>query len=190
MSEINRLMPIFQKTVENLAKRHPGLHISMPTVSNVESAVRKAVHAWPAPVTVTLGDEDKYDAFAASTAALACSGTISVELAMARLPTVIAYKVNALTASIVRHLIKAKYATLINIMQDRMVMPEYLQEYCTPENLTDAVKALLIDPAARQRQESELASIAGWLGHGTFVPSERAAQVVLDVARKAQGPKP
>ncbi len=190
MSEIRRLMPVFHKTVQRLKKLHPELHVVIPTVSNVAHAVRSFVHDWPVPVTVTQGDDDKYDAFAAATAALACSGTISVELAMARLPTIIAYRVNPLTAAVVRHMLKGKYVTLINIMQDRMIMPEYLQEYCTPENLAVAVTELLIDPVVRQRQENELAAISQWLGRGQFVPSERAAQVVLNVVRKAQEPKP
>jgi glycosyltransferase involved in cell wall biosynthesis len=136
------------------------------------------------PIIVTQGDEDKYGAFAASTAALACSGTVSVELAMARLPSVIAYKVHPFTAFLMRRLIKTKYATLVNIMRNSMIVPEYLQENCTADKLAVAVHELLIDASARQRQIDELGKIAGWLGQGEFVPSERAAQAALDAVRQ------
>jgi lipid-A-disaccharide synthase len=186
MSEVTRLLPVFRATAALLKAKHPDLQVVVPTGVGVADVVKAMVAGWPVPVTVTLGDADKYDAFAASTAALACSGTISVELAMARLPTVIAYRINVLTAALYRHFIRVKYATLINIMRDRAVMPEFLQENCTPETLAAAVGTLLDDPAARQRQADELASIAGWLGQGAVAPSERAADVVLGVIKDAQ----
>ncbi len=184
MSEINRLLPVFFATVQKLKERHSSLFVVIPTVSQVEAAVRQAIANWSVPVRVTLGDEDKYDAFAAATAALACSGTVSVELAMAKLPSVIAYKANALTAAIFRRVAKIKYATLVNLMHDSMIMPEYLQENCTPEKLSSAVHELLSNPSSRQDQIDALESIAEWLGRGQFVPSERSAEVVLDVCRK------
>ena len=106
------------------------MHIVIPVVRHVAETVRRAVKDWKIPVTLTDSDADKYDAFAAATAALACSGTVSVELAMARLPTVIAYKVSPLTALLSRHFIKVKFVTLINIMRERMIMPEFLQQHC------------------------------------------------------------
>ena len=128
------------------------------------------------PVTIVEGDEDKYDAFAAARAALACSGTIAIELAMAGLPAVIAYKVSPLTAFLYRRLIKVKYANLVNIMHDRMVVPELLQDKCKPEKIAAALHVLFTDEAARQRQIVGLANVAGWLGAGQFVPGERAAK--------------
>jgi lipid-A-disaccharide synthase len=184
MSEINRLMPVFRETVEKLKAKHSALRVVIPTVSHVAVAVKKAAEDWPVPVIVTSGDGDKYGAFAASTAALACSGTVSVELAMAHLPGVIAYKVHPFTAALMRRLIKTKYATLTNIMRHSMIVPEYLQENCAADKVAVAVHELLVDPSARQRQIDELGKIAGWLGQGQFVPSERAAQAVLDAVRQ------
>ena len=182
-SEISRLLPIFGETLSQLRDKHPYLRVVVPTLAPVADQVRQAAQNWALPTLVVEGDREKYDAFAASTAALACSGTVSVELAMARLPTIIAYRVSTLTAALYRHFIKAKYATLINIMQDRIIMPEYLQDECTPEKLAAAVDEMLTRPGARQRQVTELTTIASWLGRGQFVPSEKAAQVVLDVVR-------
>lgn len=182
-SEVKRLLPIFGATIALLKEKHPYLRIVVPSLNPVADEVRRMTADWALPVIVTDGDEEKYDAFAASTAALACSGTVSVELAMARLPTIIAYRVSPLTAALYRHFIKAKFATLINIMQNRMVMPEYLQENCTPENLAAAVDMLLVQPDMRDRQIADLTTIVGWLGRDQFVPSEKAAQVILDVVR-------
>lgn len=178
-SEVTRLLPIFAETARRLKVLHPDLHIVVPTVGGVADIVTEAVKSWPLPVTVTQGDADKYDSFAAASAALACSGTISVELAMARLPTVITYKINPLTAALYRRLIKTKYVTLVNIMHDREVMPELLQENCAPSILADSVHELLTDAAARQRQISALSELAGWLGRGQFAPSDRAAEAVM-----------
>lgn len=187
MGEINRLLPVFRATVQRLCKSNANLHVVIPTISGVANAVNRATQEWPVKVTITQSDADKYDAFAASTAALACSGTVSVELAMAQLPAVIAYKVNTLTASIARHFIKAKFATLINIMRNKMIMPEFLQQSCTPEKLASAISELLNDPAARNRQINELSAIANWLGKDQFVPSERAASTVLEIVKTYAG---
>jgi len=184
MSEVKRLLPVFRAALHRLKKLHPRLQVAVPTVAPIADYVRAKTCRWPVPAIVTLGDEDKYDAMAASTAALACSGTVSVELAMARLPGAIAYKANWLTAAIVRRVVKIKFATLINIMRERFVMPEFLQENCTGENLASAAHMLLTDEKARQEQIDEFASVSSWLGQGQFVPSEKAAQVVLAVVKQ------
>lgn len=182
VSEVKRLLPIFGETVGALRKIIPSLQIVIPTVPSVAAMVREAAQNWGVPVYFTENDADKYDSFAACRVALACSGTVSVELAMAGLPTVIAYKANPLTVALYRRLIRIKYATLLNIMQNRMVMPEYLQENCTAENLTRAVGQLFSDQVARASQETELRAIGGWLGRGQFIPSEKVAETVWEVA--------
>jgi lipid-A-disaccharide synthase len=151
----------------------------MPVVPHLRDIIRAQVADWPAPVLIVEGDNDKYDAMAASRAAMACSGTVSLELALARLPAVIAYKTNALTAALVRRLIRVKYANLVNLMHGTMAVPELLQENCTPEKLAAAVEILLADSPQRAAQISDLADVAAWLGQGQFIPSERAAEVIL-----------
>ncbi len=182
MSEVARLLPVFEETLGRLAPLYPRLHVVIPTVPSVVATIRQAVEKWPVPVCLVDNDADKYDAFAACRAALACSGTVSVELAMANLPTVIAYKASPLTVALYRRFIKTKYATLLNIMQGRMVMPEYLQENCLPEKLARAVDDLLSAESSRARQIHEFQAIGAWLGRGSFLPSEKAAQTVWNVA--------
>lgn len=182
-SEVKRLEPIFAATLARLKTRHPNLVCVVPTVPQVEARVRAAMANWPLPIIVTVTDAEKYDAFKASQAALACSGTVALELALAGLPAVIAYKMNALTVFLYRRLIRVRYANLVNIMHDHMVVPELLQENCVPEKLAAACEVLLTDPAARTAQQQQLVQTANWLGADTpEPPSERAADVVLRCA--------
>ena len=183
-SEISKLMPIFGATIARVKAQHPNLHIVIPAVSHLVETIRTATHAWDVPIIITESDTDKYDAFAAARAALACSGTIALELALAKLPAVIAYKVSDLTYRLYRRLIKVKYANLVNLMQDKMVVPECIQRDCTPEKLAASVHVLLTDESARRDQIQGLADVASWLGQGQFVPSERAAETVLNVIQK------
>lgn len=183
MSEITKLMPIFGETIKRLKAQHPDLYVVIPAVANLSVTIKQQSRDWPLPVTIVETDEDKYDAFAAAKAALACSGTIALELALARLPAVIAYKVSWVTYALYRRLMLVKYANLVNLMHDNMVVPELLQQNCTPEKLSATVHTLLTDEDVRQKQISGLGDVAGWLGQGQFVPSERAAATVLGIVK-------
>lgn len=180
-SEVKRLLPVFGDTVRRLAAARPGLRLVVPTVETVEAAVRRAVAGWPGGVVVTRGDRDKYDAFAASNAALAASGTVALELAMAGVPTAIGYRLNAVSAWLARMLLTVKYVNLVNIILDRPVVPELLQWNCTADRLEAAVHRLLDDPQAAEEQRAAGAEVAGRLGLGGPSPSRRAAEVVLQV---------
>ncbi|MCR4376838.1 MAG: lipid-A-disaccharide synthase [Rhodospirillales bacterium] len=176
--EVERLLAVFGETVAKLAPQFPGLKIVMPSVEHLEVRLRTACATWAAPVVV-VGGAQKADAFAASDAALAASGTVALELAMAGLPNVIAYKVHALTAVLARRLLKTRYANLINIILDREAVPELLQENCTPENLALEVARLLDDEGARTAQKAAAFEALKQLGFGGLPPGERAADVVL-----------
>lgn len=181
-SEVSRLLPIFGETVQRLALRLPKLRLVVPTVSHVAETVRAAVASWPLPTLVVTGNEDKFAAFKASKAALAASGTVVLELAVAGCPTVMAYQVSGLTAWIVRRMVKVQYASLPNLILNQGLIPEFLQERCNPAELADAVGRLLQDEAARQAQIDGGAEVARRLGRGGPSPSEIAASVVLDYA--------
>ena len=180
--EISRLMPVFARTIEKLKARTPNLYIVIPAAPGFAHLLQEQTAAWPVTVIITEGDQDKYDALAASRAALACSGTVALELAMARLPAVIAYKLNKLTYAMFRRFIKIDYVNLVNLMHNKLVVPELLQSECTPEKLANAVDELLNSDATRQKQIAGLTDVAHWLGQGQFVPSERAAETVVRIA--------
>ncbi|MFI4989064.1 MAG: lipid-A-disaccharide synthase, partial [Alphaproteobacteria bacterium] len=186
--EVRRLLPVFTATLARLKEQFPGLHAVVATVGSVDDAVAATAAKWPVPTVVVRGVADKYHAFAAATAALAASGTVSLELALARCPMVIAYKANPLTVWIVRHfMIKIRYVTVGNLLLDRALIPELLQENCRPDRLADAIAMLLRDPEARRVQiEGALAGLKQ-LGLEGPPPSARAARTILRVIAERGG---
>lgn len=185
--EVTRLLPVFRAALEQVAATRPGLVAVVPTVATVAGTVRATVADWPLRTLVVEGDAAKYDAFAAAEVAVAASGTVALELALSGLPAVIAYRVNPVTAALVRRLIRVKYVNLVNLMLDRMLVPELLQQDCRPGTLAAALARLLDDPAARQEQSDGVADVAAWLGRGGPPPSERAARVILDAVAAPRG---
>lgn len=181
-SETSRLLPVFAKTAERMAQRFPGLHIVVPTVETVSDSVCRAVANWRVPAVV-VGNDDKWAAFANSDAALAASGTVALELAVSSVPMVIAYRVAPLTAMLVRRLLTIKYVCLLNLLIDRPVVPELLQENCTPGGLTEALIPLMTDGPERRQQLAGCAEALAALGVQGEKPSWRAAREALSMIR-------
>jgi len=180
--EITRHLPIFRETLGRLIGTHPGLTCVIATVPHVADRVRTATQDWPTPVILIDGTGDgaseKYAAFAAANVALAASGTVSVELALAGCPTVVAYRVNAATAFIAKRLIRVKYASLVNLIADEEIIPEFIQDTCRPEVLANAVSDLLINTDAQTAQKVAFKKAVADLGQGGPPPSDRAADVI------------
>lgn len=181
-SETSRLLPVFAETAERMAERFPGLHLVIPTVETVSESVRRAVAGWRVPALV-VGNEEKWDAFASSDAALAASGTVALELAVSSVPMVIAYRVAPLTAMLARRLLTIKYVCLLNLLVDRPVVPELLQENCTPGGLTEALTPLMTDGPVRREQLEGCAEALKALGVEGERPSWRAAREALSMMR-------
>jgi lipid-A-disaccharide synthase len=179
--EVRRLLPIYHRTVIDLLRRFPDLKLVLPAAELVVQAVEAATHLWPVKVTVLRGMREKYDALAASDVALAASGTVALELAMARLPAVIAYKMNAITDWLARRIVRTRFVNLVNIILGRQVVPELLLEECTPDRLSSALAHLLTDAAAREAQIAGYRESLERLGQGGVAPSLQAADVVLAV---------
>lgn len=179
MGEVRRLMPHFADAVALLASRFPGLRVALPTVSTVAEAVRGQVAGWPVPVTVVMGDEEKYGAMAASTVALAASGTVALELALAGTPAVIAYRLSPLTWAVVNRMVRVKYANLVNLLLDRLAVPELLQDECRGDRLAEEVGRLMQGEALRRAQREAGREALAKLGAGGKAPSDNAAEAVL-----------
>lgn len=177
--EIKRMLPVFAETVAILRKKFLNLVIVMPTVAATKDAVQSAASAFGPQVLVIEGDAEKYDAMAASDAALAASGTVALELGLARVPMVIAYRVNALTAAVARRMIKVRFATITNLLLDREAVPELIQGACRPDRLAVEVSLMIEDRAVRAAQRDASAAALAMLGAGGIPPSEQAARVVL-----------
>lgn len=186
-SETGRLLPVFAETLARLARSHPDLVVVTPTVETVAEKVRAAAAHWPLRTIVVENRAEKYDAFAAGTAALAASGTVALELALAGLPTIITYRVAPLTAFVATRFmgLKIKWATLVNMVLDRAVMPEFLQDDCRAELIAPAVAQLLDDPGTRR---ADMAEGMRRLGYGGPSPSDRAAAAVLDFIAERRTP--
>ena len=180
-SEVSQLAPIFADTVRKLQRQFPKLHIVIPTVSNVSHMIGSLTKDITCPSVIITHETEKADAFAASDVALAASGSVALELACAQLPMVITYKASMLTFWIVQRMIKVPYACMINILLNRSVIPEYLQENCEPEKLSRAISTLLTDKALRQKQVQGLKKAKELLKSKEELPSVQAANVIGDI---------
>lgn len=187
--EVKALLPVFTEVLQRVQSASVQLHLVIPTVETVSEIVRAALPSLPFPATVLETAPERYAAMLAAEVALAASGTATLELGLASTPTVLAYKVNPITAAIMRRFIKIPYVGLVNILQQRVVMPEFLQQDCTADKIAPALLQLLTDPAARQRQIDGCAAVAAQLGaDDPVLPAHRAARAVLAVAAKRLSP--
>jgi lipid-A-disaccharide synthase len=179
-TEISRLLPVFGETLRLLAARRPGLRPVVPLAGPVEEAVRAAAANWhPKPILVR-DVAEKHDAYAAASAGLIKSGTSSLEVALAGVPMVVGYRVNPITAAIARRLIKVKYASIVNLLADAPVIPEYLQGDCRPDLLAAALEPLLAGgPETRAQREGFARVLSELAPPGGGSPSEAAARAVL-----------
>lgn len=178
-SETDRLLPVFRDALDALAARVPDVHPVVPVAATVAPAVRAATEHWPSRPTIVTELADKHDAYAASGAALTKSGTSTLELAMAGVPMIVAYRVNPVTASIVRRLVRVKYASILNLIPDHSIVPELIQENCTPTHIADALERLLTDADAAGAQRAAFGPVLDRLRPERGLPSEAAAGAVL-----------
>ena len=183
--EIERLGPVFGDVVRRLAA--PGLRLVVPTVAARAAQVRALVADWPgAPVVLDAGAVApgvKRAAFRAADAALAASGTVSLELAAAGTPMVIAYRMAALSQAIIGRLLKVDTVTLVNLVSETRAVPEFIGKACRPEAIAPVVESLLAGGAVRAAQEAAMALTMERLGRGGEAPGLRAARSVLGLVR-------
>jgi lipid-A-disaccharide synthase len=182
-NEIRFILPVFRAVVERLAREIPGLVCVVPTIPHVAPKVRVAVADWPTPLHVVETDAEKFAAFDAADAALAASGTVTSELALASTPMVVAYKVGWLTYALAKPFMHVPFMVLVNLVLGRKAVPEFAQYDATPDALADALKPLLADEKARASQVRDLEEGVRAFGMGQDAPSLRAARAVLELAR-------
>lgn len=180
-SEVTRLMPPFGETVRRLDASGPPFEIVLPAVTSLRREIEAALAAWPRPVHLVEGEEDKVGAFKLARAALAASGTVTLELALAGTPMVVAYRVDALAAQL-RFLLKVHSVVLANLVLAENAFPELLQEACEPQQLAAEVAAVMRDGPARDRQLAALARFPDLMRYKGASPSEAAAGIVARYA--------
>jgi lipid-A-disaccharide synthase len=186
-SEIKRLAPVFGEALELLQREFPELRAVVPTVPTVGQQVEAISKTWSVPSIVLHQAAEKYDAFSAADVAMAASGTVTVELAVAGLPAVIAYKVSPLSAVLARLLLKVRFAAMPNLVADRELMPELLQEDCRPDRLAQTLAGLLRDPTARAAQQAGFREVVAQLSGRDGTPSLTAARTVLSLVEARRG---
>lgn len=181
-NEVKGLIAIFLETARRLRRDVPGMVVVLPTVPNVSKLVREKLAGETLPLILVEDQAEKFAAFDAANAALAASGTVSLELGLARVPTVIGYRIERLAAFIIRRLAKVESIVLANLVLGRKIIPEYLQEECEPDTLARALKPLMTQTPEREDMVSALSEMRQRLGDEEGLkPAERAAEVVLSI---------
>jgi lipid-A-disaccharide synthase len=181
--EIERVMPAFEDAVRLLKDRRPDLQVVIPAAPTVAETVKARVAGWTHRAHVVEGEAGKRDAMKAATVALACSGTVTTELALAGAPMVVGYRLGALSHAILTRLLRTRYITLFNIAAQALVAPELVQSQCNGPNLAREVAMRLDDPQLRARQVAAQYVALDKMGRGGPDPDEAAADAVLKVLR-------
>ena len=185
-SEIRHHMAVFGKALGRLKDAGVAFDLVLPTMPHLQEAVAQALKAWPVQPRVVIGETEKRAAFRIAHAALTKSGTVTLELALAGVPMVTAYRTGSAEAWVLRRAIKVNSVILANLVLSENVIPEFLQQDCTPEKLAQALREVLGDSALRGKQLEAFAKIDQILSTGDLPPSARAADIVLATMRKAR----
>jgi lipid-A-disaccharide synthase len=188
-SEIRHHMAVFGQALGRLKAEGAAFELILPTMEHLQEAVADGVKDWPVQPRVVVGEQEKRAAFRIARAALAKSGTVTLELALSGVPMIAGYKAGAVEAWIVRPRITASSVILANLVVGENVVPELLQEDFTPEKLAPLLRDVLADAPLRQRQLDAFARIDAIMSTGNQPPSVRAADIVLATLRKPRAAK-
>ena len=187
--EVSRLGPRFDEALMRLRDRVPEIRVVIPTVRGVSGLVRDMAKRWPTAPVVVESPEERRAAFAAADLALAASGTVSLDLAANDVPMVIGYDVAPLSRLIIRLLLKTDTVTLVNLVSDTRVVPEFLGANCEPGPMSQALFCLIEHPEDRAGQIAAMNLTMERLGRGGEAPGLRAARSVLDALSSARRPR-
>ena len=177
----------FAEAVALVRERVGSLELIVATVPHLAGAIREASAQWALRPRIVVEKADRQAAFRIATAALAKSGTVTLELALAGVPMIAAYKVSAIEYIAVGRGILKRIPSIIltNLLLDENAVPELLQQNCTAENLAAALRPLLRDTPERRRQIEAFARLDSIMEVGSSAPALRAADIVLAEARRA-----
>ncbi len=178
-SEITRLIPVFGAVLRRVKQAHPDVRVALPTVPHLAAQVRALTSDWPITPDIIENPDRKRQAFADATVALAASGTVSLELAANRCPMVIAYRTHPVTYWLMQRAALIDTVTLVNLVSDTRVVPEFLGPRCTPDLIAPALIDLIGNGPARTAQITAMDVTMTRLGQGDEAPGLRAARSVL-----------
>jgi lipid-A-disaccharide synthase len=186
--EIQRLLKPFGETVALLRDRIGEFDVVVPTTPYLAERVERGTVNWTIRPRIVVDAKDRWAAFRIARAALAKSGTVTLELALSGVPMVTAYKGSAIEAAIARRVVRVPTVILANLVLGKNAVPEFLQEDCTPDKLVAALEPLMRDSAGRRQQVEAFASLDGILGIGTVNPADQAADIVMKTANSKARP--
>ena len=181
--EVDRLLPPFEEAVARLRSERPRLRILLAPADAFADEIKARVAVWRYPVDIVEGEAGRSAAMRAATVALACSGTVTTELALAGCPMVVAYRLGPITHAVVKRLIRTRYITLFNVAAQAFVAPEMVQEACTGESLAREVALRLDDPALRVRQVAAQTAALALMKGGIDDPIGAAADAIVALLR-------
>ena len=189
-SEIDRLMAPFGEAVARIGEVFPDMQVVLPAVSHLLGDIERKVRSWPVKPEIVTGDVEKFAAFRRADVALAASGTVTLELALAQVPMVVAYRVEWIGRKLKRFL-KVPSIVLANLIIEENVVPEFLDECSDPRTLADHVIALMRPGPEREKQLSGFRLLDEKMAlAGGIAPSERAARIVLQVLNRRKESQP
>jgi lipid-A-disaccharide synthase len=190
LGELRRMLADFAATVALIRERIGPLEVIVPTIPHLVDPVASATAQWPVPARIVVETKERRAAMRVARAALTKSGTVTLELALAGVPMVAAYKVSALEYLLVgRRIVKRLPSVILtNLLLGENVVPEFLQHECTAEKLAAALTPLLGDTLQRQRQIEAFSRLDAIMEIGARAPAARAADIALDVVRRALPP--
>ncbi|MCW5696623.1 MAG: lipid-A-disaccharide synthase [Bauldia sp.] len=180
LNEVKKLMKPFGEALKLIVDRHGPVEAILPAVPHLADEIRKRVSDWPVQPTIVVGGEGKDLAFRRAHAALACSGTVSLELALGGIPTVIAYRLEFILRPFKR-MLKIPTIVLANVVLGEQVVPEFLDGKSSPERLAEAVLPLLRDTPERRRQVEAFARLDDLMAFEEGPPTVRAAEMILQL---------
>jgi lipid-A-disaccharide synthase len=183
--EIERLLAVFADTVALVQEKVGPIEVVIPTIPHLVDPLRQGTAQWPVQPRIVVETADKQAAFRIARAALAKSGTVTLELALAGVPTVGAYRVSWLEGVVGRRMVKVSSVILANLVLGENAVPEFIQDDCTAENLAAALAPLFGDTPERRRQLEAFSRLDAIMEIGSTAPAARAADIVLDTARRA-----
>jgi lipid-A-disaccharide synthase len=185
-SEIRRLLPVFADAMVRVQSAIGACDIVLPTVPHLLDAVASATAAWARQPRIVVDLAEKETAFRVARAAIAKSGTVTLELALAGVPMITAYKLGWIEAAIARRLVTVPSIILANLVIGENVVPEFLQENCTAEKMAAALTPLLNESPERRRQVEAFDRLDEIMQIGRHEPAARAADIVLSLMRKSE----
>jgi lipid-A-disaccharide synthase len=185
-SEIRHHMAVFGETLDRLQAEGVAFELILPTMAHLQQAVAEGLRRWKVAPRVVVGEQEKRAAFRVAHAAFAKSGTATLELAIAGVPMVAAYRAGAVETWIMRSMIQLSSVILANLVIGENVVPEFIQQDCTPEKLLPALREILGDSVMRRRQVEAFARIDSIMSTANQAPSVRAADIVLAAMRKSR----